>query len=36
MWVGIGHLVLTKLVPQFASGNGVICLFKINEGCVQP
>jgi hypothetical protein len=30
------HLVLTKVVPQFASGNGVICLFEINEGCVQP
>jgi len=24
-----GHLVLTKVVPQFASGIGVICLFEI-------
>ena len=30
------HLVLTKVVPQFASRNGVIGLFEINEGCVQP
>ena len=29
-----GHLFLTKVVPRFASGNGVICLFKINEDCV--
>ena len=31
-----GRLFLTKVVPHFASGNGVICLFEINEGCVQP
>ena len=30
------HLVLTKVVPHFAFENGVICLFEINEGCVQP
>jgi hypothetical protein len=30
-----GHLVLTRVVPHFASGNGVRRLFEINKGCVQ-
>ena len=30
------HLDFTKVVLHFASGNGVIGSFEINEGCVQP
>jgi hypothetical protein len=30
------HLVPTKVVPNFASKNEYICLFEINESCVQP